>query len=349
MEDEDDQMDMYVIRIKEIPSDGYIEEECIRTVPMIELFKIFRIKDTEEENECKELKLYDPENESVQYWEATKDQSLKEIYIKICEELNRIKKISNEDLKRKCLKAMFLKWHPDKNNHPLATKAFQFLQRQIDRMKRGLDLEDVEMMEEFSPQSQHTYYNNSWFSQWEDLSKQRAKSYQREQRTFRSQAGTNREWFGTSSGASGISVSPDMPKANVWLQQAIYDVRAMEVMFQESMNKPQLSGHVCFLAHQVAEKSLKAGMYAKYGLHPDSLKSHDLIYHANALADVNSDATELPVKARILQSSDYYLSTRYPNRFGSIHKVPAEQISTGEAVIAVDAANTIYTIVNNFW
>ncbi len=349
MEDEDDQMDMYVIRIKEIPSDGYIEEECIRTVPMIELFKIFRIKDTEEENECKELKLYDPENESVQYWEATKDQSLKEIYIKICEELNRIKKISNEDLKRKCLKAMFLKWHPDKNNHPLATKAFQFLQRQIDRMKRGLDLEDVEMMEEFSPQSQHTYYNNSWFSQWEDLSKQRAKSYQREQRTFRSQAGTNREWFGTSSGASGISVSPDMPKANVWLQQAIYDVRAMEVMFQESMNKPELSGHVCFLAHQVAEKSLKAGMYAKYGLHPDSLKSHDLIYHANALADVNSDATELPVKARILQSSDYYLSTRYPNRFGSIHKVPAEQISTGEAVIAVDAANTIYTIVNNFW
>ena len=95
--------------------------------------------------------------------------------------MRRISNISDEDLKRKCLKAMYLKWHPDKNNHPLATKAFQFLQRQIDRMKKGLDLEDPESMDE-SPQLS-CRYNNDWFANWENLSQQRTRSYEREQKT----------------------------------------------------------------------------------------------------------------------------------------------------------------------
>ena len=65
-------------------------------------------------------------------------------------------------------------------------------------MKRGLDLEDPESMDDVSPQSSRRYHND-WFAHWDNLSQQRARSYQREQRTFRSfdgDAGRTKDWFG---------------------------------------------------------------------------------------------------------------------------------------------------------
>ena len=73
------------------------------------MYKILRIKEIEHENECTELELYDPDREFTMLWESTKDEKLKDIYTIICKELRRISKISDEDLKRKCLKAMYLK------------------------------------------------------------------------------------------------------------------------------------------------------------------------------------------------------------------------------------------------
>jgi len=352
-ENMDTEMEKYVIRIRESIGESDTENQCTITVPVIELYKILRIMDLEPEVECKELKLYDPDNEFVLNWEANKDIDLKDIHIKICDELKRIGKITDENLKRKCLKAMFLKWHPDKNNHPLATKAFQFLQRQIDRMKKGLDLEDPERNESPSTNMSSEYYSNEWFTSWENLYKARSRSYQREERTYRnffreSNSTHGEDWFGFSpSSPEGISVSPDPSKAEVWKEQARHDLSAMKIMHDEaSLNNIHLSAHVCYLAHQLAEKSLKAGMYAKNGLHPNSLKHHDLLVHASALEQVDSNASGLMANARLL--NDYYLKTRYPNQY-SPHRVPSQLVSLEEAEQAARAGEKIYDIVNRIW
>ena len=339
----DAEIEKYVIRTIESNGENDTADQCTKTVPVIELYKILRIRmDQEPEVECKELKLYDPDNEFVINWEAEKDLELNDIYVMICDELKKIQKITNEDLKRKCLKAMYLKWHPDKNNHKLATKAFQFLQRQIDRMKRGLDLEDPEGSESASA-DYSSRYSNEWFTSWDNLFKERASSYQREQRTYQSSFRESREdWFGFSSSSEGISVSPDHSKAEVWKEQAQHDLSAMEAMFREASQNPRLSAHVCYLAHQLAEKSLKAGMYAKNGLHPNSLKHHDLLIHASALEQVDANASGLLVNACLL--NDYYLKTRYPNQYIP-QSVPSQEISLQDAEEAVQAGRTIYDIV----
>ena len=101
------------------------------------------------------------------------------------------------------------------------------------------------------------------------------------------------------------------------------------------------------MVHQVAEKSLKAGMYAKNGLHPDSLRYHDLNRHARALEQVDRAMLGLGIRANMLQSHDYYLKARYPNRYGSSHQVPSNKHSPAEAAEAVRIGREIYDIVNN--
>ena len=341
----DEEMDMYVIRIQE----GEDDSECKKTVPVIDLYKILRIKEIQQDIESTELELYNPDDEFVRIWESTKDVKLRDIYKIICDELRRINRISDEDLKRKCLKAMYLKWHPDKNNHPLATKAFQFLQRQIDRMKRGLDLEDPEAMDAENPQVSREYHNE-WFTHWNNLSRQRNRSRRREHNTYRENSYRNRgDWFGCSSGSTRISVSPDLAKAKVWLEQAEYDMKVTEYVDQKCKSDVKVSAHVCFLAHQVAEKSLKACMYAKNGLHPDSLQNHDLISHAHALEQLNANAAGLATNVHSLQDQDCYLKTRYPNRFGAEHKVPSNEFSQEQARDALQSGRKIFEIVKKIW
>ena len=335
--DKDEEMDMYVICISEEDDDS----ESKKTVPVIDLHKILRLKESEEENECLEIERHDSESETVKLWEMTKDMTLRDIYKTIYEELQRNNKISDPDLKRKCLKAMFLKWHPDKNKSPHATEAFRYLERQIDRLKRGLELEDPECI---NKESTNTYqHSNEWLHEWIVLARQRNESLRREGSRRRRNAGTS---SGVAQDGFEITVSPDAAKAEVWLEQAKYDFNVMETVYEKSITDVTVSAHVCFLAHQVAEKSLKGGMYAKNGLRPTALKNHELTSHACALEQLASvHALGLSESARLLQSKDFYLKTRYPNRFGAEHKVPSLQYTQEEATEAYQAGKKIYNIV----
>ena len=314
------EMDMYVISINDSDDDA----ECKKTVPVIDLNKILVIKESQDVNNSAEIEVYDPESESVRCWDFTKYPKLIDICRAICDELRRIARITDQDLRKKCLKAMYLKWHQERKNHPLASKAFQFLKQQIDRMKKGLDLEDPESVEVETSGTGSRASSNAWFPQWDSLSsRRRASSWTGSQRSRRN---TNEE-----SSSESIKVYPDSAKASVWLEQAKNDMKVLEGNFEQCRIDPKSSAHVCFLSHQVAEKSLKAGMYAKNGLRPESLKSHDLLSHANALEQVNDNAHGLVIAATLLQQHDCYLKTRYPNRFGSVHKVPSNEYTQQQA------------------
>ena len=77
---------------------------------------------------------------------------------------------------------------------------------------------------------------------------------------------------------------------------------------------------VCFQCHQVAEKALKAALYAFSGIADRQLNTHDLVQLAY-------DLSLLPgapdVSTRVARLSDYYDTTRYPDKQVP-PKVPAD-------------------------
>ena len=134
---------------------------------------------------------------------------------------------------------------------------------------------------------------------------------------------------------------PNIPCAQRWIRQAEVDMRALNVLL--STDTEVLSGHVCFLAHEVAEKALKAGMYAVQGNIDDYLRYHDLHPLLNSLAHTLSRecCDELAGCVRILDK--YYNKTRWPNQWDHYGSgvIPADMYTRDMASEAERRANFI--------
>lgn len=74
---------------------------------------------------------------------------------------------------------------------------------------------------------------------------------------------------------------------------------------------------VCFQCHQVAEKALKASLYALSGLADSQSSTHDLLRLAHDLSLLPSGPNVTSLVARL---SNYYDETRYPDKH-----VPAKE------------------------
>jgi len=92
-------------------------------------------------------------------------------------------------------------------------------------------------------------------------------------------------------------------RARDWLRQA-----EDELLWAGDLLATRRWAAVCFLAQQVAEKSLKAIALARGAL---QMKSHSTLELAEALG-VDGEIDEM---ARILDQ--YYISTRYPDAFST--------------------------------
>ena len=298
-------LDQYLIYTCEGDEEG-------KSVSVIELHKILRAKISQSENEeaGTELVLFDPDSDTTQVWNALKGDEFKKIRKEICRELRRIWKFP-EVLRRKAIKALYFKWHPDKNDHPLATKAFQFLQCQIARLHAGKPLQDPEDEDaEESADDETTYPDSSWrhwFHTWDDIARSHRRAREQERMYYRSRGGFSLGNFYT-------RPKPDQTTAVVWIRQAEADLKALQLLQDRTNHHPQVCAHVCFHAHEVAEKALKAGMYAVCGLHPESLRYHDLDGHAGAL---EQERPALTIGLRVYASSlrKHYLKSRFPNQY----------------------------------
>ena len=329
-EGEDGELDKYFIAISEDDEDG-IE------VTLIEICKILRMKDIQKDSGSREIILYDPEADNVTMWETFKGDSLNSILITVYEELKKIWKIKDKDLRQKALKAMYLKWHPDKSSSPFATKVFQYLRRQIERLKEGKDLEDPEKGCSNSGENNSDLWRN-----WDDIVRSRSEQWRNEQ-TRRRENPSMPTSDDLDEELRNKSVSPDPFRAQVWLKQAKHDMTALLVLVKEIRAKREVCAHVCFMAHQVAEKVLKAGMYKLIGLDPNLLRWHQLVGHAGAIEQIKPhEAAGLRALVRSLES--HYLAPRYPNRYSPV-KVPSEQYTAEDALLAeLTAINVLNTV-----
>ena len=104
-----------------------------------------------------------------------------------------------------------------------------------------------------------------------------------------------------------------------------------------SATDDEVSAAACFMSHEVAEKSLKAGMYAKCGLEQVSLKNHNLVLPARQLVQLGCSVNISD--AGLLE--DFYLDTRYPNCY-PYPTVPGQTFVDDTAKKAYEAATRVY-------
>ena len=237
-----------------------------------------------------------------------------------------------EELRRKAIKRLFLQYHPDKNpDNPYATANFQLLQQEIERMENGIT------EEEYDTATQNQTFRNSgfessrwggWFNQWSRT----AYSHRR----YRSRdRGTS--MGGMSGGWNIPTPNKNYDEAKRWIKQAEYDYATLCTLNIESQHNDKTCAATCFMSHEVAEKSLKAGMYAKCGMGNATLKSHSLVSPARALIQVGCLVNL--IDAVFLEN--FYSQPRFPYCYSS-PIVPGEKYLSSTAREAFLAATRIY-------
>ena len=340
--DRPDLTDQYLIRTSPDDQEG-------KTVSIVELYKILRFVELKlNQDGSQTLCLFNSDSEATQFRQSLSADDLKSAKKQICEELKRIWKLP-EDQRRKAIKRMYLKWHPDKHPDPeMATKAFQYLQRQIDRLEAGRPLEEPEGEEEDTTPCAPSPRWSGWFNMWDSWAG-RAHRARRRERHYRSSHGgySGGSTFGGYSGGSTsrptfkATPTPDPETGRVWMKQAEADMKALRIVLAKVDAEQEVCCHACFLAHEVAERALKAGKYAVCGLRSDSLQHPNLVGHAGALEQVRRQLTVgLLQRARALESPGYFLKTRYPNQHVP-PAVPAEHFSPAQAREAATCAEEI--------
>ena len=230
-----------------------------------------------------------------------------------------------KDQRNKAIKRLYLQCHPDKNpDNPNATAEFQYLQQVIENMERGIPVDETDGHD--TPA-----YNSAWssrFHQWN----QTASSHRR----FRSR-NSGMSAGGMPGGWNIPNPHKDFDEAKRWIKQAEYDYAALRVLKTASVSHDKVCAATCFMCHEVAEKSLKAGMYAKCGLGQVSLNNHNLVLPTHQLVQLGCSVNISD--AELLEN--FYLDTRFPNRY-PYPTVPGERFVSDTAKQAFEAATRIY-------
>ena len=321
-------MKKYVIAYNQQDEEG-------KVVSALDIYK-FVVKDSEVEGEGTELVRINAATAALQ--QANDSKRLKDLKQIICKELLLIWKLTTKEEKKKAIRRMYIKYHPDKVNptdKDLFEEAFKFMIRQIDRLEAGLPLEEPD--DEITTDDEPFYEQSSWrryYATWNNNI---------HRPTTSSGGGVGRS-FSFASNISWIHPTPDQVEAERWLRQANSDLKAMNILKNEVIHEP-VSCQVMFMAHEVVEKALKAGMYALIGINfnSESLKTHNLTSHAQALSSVKpGQLASLPQLATSMEP--FYLETRFPNRYPR-PTAPVDVHKPDQAFAAADCAKKIFELI----
>jgi len=122
----------------------------------------------------------------------------------------------------------------------------------------------------------------------------------------------------------------------LWLSKAFDDLKFAVL----GLNN-EFYSQVCFLSHQVIEKSLKAFLLAKGRIYP---KTHNLLELADLCFEINRELKNYENELRIVDG--YYIPMRYPDiAFGSL---PGSSPSRANAEEALKIAENIYRFTNEY-
>ncbi|XP_045167277.2 sacsin-like [Mercenaria mercenaria] len=335
--------------------------ENLHIVKAYQLFKFIRkkIKQTEKKkhSEKKELDvetqlmIYVRNKPEDEVKDHLKSQSLKATFseIKLC--LQKAWK-QPEVQKRKIVKRLLLMWHPDKNhgNELFCTKVFQYIQQCIRRLENGLNLIDTDEDESgrssdrnSDSRSSEDFWSSSWFGRfWERH--ETGRQYHEQRYRNRSYDEFDGGWNARGTFFAEPESKPFHyhAEARRWLKQAKSDLDNSTLSLQRKPNNS--FNWVCYMAHQAAEKSMKAAWYAK-----DANKIHTVRYSHNLNSIASGLGSGIESLARSLTSlTGEHTRMRYPDAFCG-QRVPEEAFNRqiAETVVSV-AKQIIDTVQSNY-
>ena len=283
-------------------------EHGVQEVSTLDLYKLIP-NIPEKQSESLELVLADPDGATAQVRQVADSQKSLEIKRTICKELRGIWELKDEVEKKKAIKRLNLKYHPDKanpNEQDLYEDVFKFLRRQIDRLEEGLPLEDPNLAQENPHSTPRPSHWTCYYHDWDNYARETSTWRNRYSRKTKKSTEEYDPW----EEIYYLQPKRNPMEAKRWLKQAESDLRAM-IYLKEAPSA--LSCQVLFLAHEASEKALKAGMYALVGLNPSSLITHDLVCHAYAISsEKGGDWTKLPNLVSSMEQ--YYIDSRFPNK-----------------------------------
>ena len=108
---------------------------------------------------------------------------------------------------------------------------------------------------------------------------------------------------------------PDKEEAQRWLKQAEAECCAMRVLRRSLQFEPKVACSICFIAHQVVENALKAGMYDLLGLNHASIEYRDLSCNASAIWSEKHTADTRNLCSIASTLEQHYESSHRPNVF----------------------------------
>ena len=141
---------------------------------------------------------------------------------------------------------------------------------------------------------------------------------------------------------------PSIAVGREWLKQAESELAVQRHLFQSLDINHSFPHHICFLAHQVAEKSLKGAKFAVLGIGKDkSLRRHGLTILAEDLEKTRFFPRG-SLSSLVINLEGMYLNTRYPNKYNP-HRAPSEIYTSEQAGKAMVISETVYKRIESFF
>ena len=237
-----------------------------------------------------------PSTSSAGAAEPPKPRKLEDAIKEVRKALTEIWKLP-EDKRRKAIKRLYLRWHPDKNMdmQDIANEVMKFIQNEVERLSKGGSVN----REHDSAREQPDF--SDFFRRWHERGRRQRSSYENFRRY-------NPRFTGFASSSRRRYTGPNTRLSKIWMDQSKEDLRSVKHLLTA---RDPLYYLVCFQCHQVAEKALKAALYALSGVADSQLCSHDLVKLANDLSSLPGGPA---VTSLVAPLASYYDTTRYPNK-----------------------------------
>ncbi|CAG2253089.1 SACS [Mytilus edulis] len=157
-----------------------------------------------------------------------------------------------EDERRKVIKRLYKKWHPDKNhgNEDLAKTVFQFLQQIVLKMESGQDI-DSDSSSTFKPPSSSYFY--SYFRTWDEDARHDSSRNQRRGKRGGRSGHTKRQ---------PQEPVPSHHESRQWIKQAKVHLTGAVEFLPHAEKGPNFN-IICMICYQSVEMALKAMFYQK--------------------------------------------------------------------------------------
>ncbi|XP_035250649.1 LOW QUALITY PROTEIN: sacsin-like [Anguilla anguilla] len=264
-------------------------------------------------------------------------QSMEEIQSEIDKCLEEIWTLSEEE-RRKGIRRLYLRWHPDKNPDclDLATEACKYLQKKIEELERG-GMTGHRYCGPKQGSSQRSSAFRGFYQEWD----QEASRHRRGRERF-NQRHSSRQYnfWSFHEGSSGPRPNPNPEEAHRWHRQAKCDLAAAR------NDTGGTSTEWClYKVHQAVEKALIGAEYKNTGLRPNNSTIASL---AQKLSYVSPKLNTLPTMVHKLnQLGVDAKKTQYPN-YHTSPGIPNDQFNSQNLAQVLDLSSEIITKIYSY-